>query len=163
RGFCALARGPDPPQLRLDRPEERRRPDPDRARNRPAERARPPDAPNSVGRPAAVRSGADRPLVFQLGDPDGGAFALSSDWRTKPPQYFPSFVLGVLSVSMMAFLAPVPASADESVPPILRDVGFVNHLGARLPLNQTFRDERGQLVRLGDYVRGKPVVLTLND
>jgi len=88
---------------------------------------------------------------------------LSSDWRTKPPQYFPSFVLGVLCVSMMAFLAPVPASADESVPPILRDVGFVNHLGARLPLNQTFRDERGQLVRLGDYVRGKPVVLTLND
>jgi protein SCO1/2 len=59
--------------------------------------------------------------------------------------------------------AAQPARADDTVPPILRDVGFTQHLGAIVPPDLTFVDERAQTIRLGDFLGSKPVVLTLND
>jgi protein SCO1/2 len=46
-------------------------------------------------------------------------------------------------------------------PRALRDVGFDQRLGERIPLEATFRDEEGRTVRLGDYFGKKPVVLLL--
>jgi protein SCO1/2 len=46
-------------------------------------------------------------------------------------------------------------------PAILRDVGFDQKLGDTVPLDIALRDEDGRAVRLGDYFRGRPVVLSL--
>ena len=43
----------------------------------------------------------------------------------------------------------------------VKDLSFRQHPGARLPLDAAFRDESGALVRLGDFFRGKPVLLVL--
>ena len=48
----------------------------------------------------------------------------------------------------------------STVPAPLRDVGFDQRLGAALPLDTSFMDERGRMVRLGDYFgKDRPVVL----
>jgi protein SCO1/2 len=52
-----------------------------------------------------------------------------------------------------------PNSATK--PPILRDVGFDQKIGAKIPLDTPFRDENGNTVRLGDLFHGRPVVLAL--
>jgi protein SCO1/2 len=59
----------------------------------------------------------------------------------------------------LLLLAPAAARAEEGRPPILREVGFAQHLGEQLPLDATFRDERGRTVRLGDYFGDEPVLL----
>lgn len=45
-------------------------------------------------------------------------------------------------------------------PPLLRDVGIDQKLNAQVSKDLTFRDEAGQVVKLGDYL-DKPVVLAL--
>ena len=65
----------------------------------------------------------------------------------------------LLLVTLAAAVAAAPGRADTERPAILRDVGFDQHLGARLPLDLTLHDEDGRPVRLGDLVRAKPVVL----
>lgn len=44
----------------------------------------------------------------------------------------------------------------------MRNAGFEQNLGAQIPLDATFLDESGRTVRLGDFFKDKPVVLTLN-
>lgn len=46
-------------------------------------------------------------------------------------------------------------------PAALRDVGFDQRLDAQVPLDVRLRDETGREVRLGDYFRDKPVLLSL--
>jgi protein SCO1/2 len=62
----------------------------------------------------------------------------------------------------LAVLITTPAArgADRPVP-LLEKIGFDQNLDAQLPLDLTFRDERGKTVRLGDYFGKKPVILTL--
>lgn len=60
--------------------------------------------------------------------------------------------------------AGAPSSFDNNAavaPQALRDIGFDQNLGAELPLDLVFRDERGAAVRLGDLFRGRPVVLSI--
>jgi protein SCO1/2 len=52
----------------------------------------------------------------------------------------------------------VPAG---EAPRVLRDVGFDQRLGEKVPLDAVFRDESGRAVRLGDYFGTRPVVLSL--
>jgi protein SCO1 len=52
----------------------------------------------------------------------------------------------------------LPASA---VPAMVQGVGIDQNLNAQIPLELTFKDDTGQTVRLGQYFRGKPVVLAL--
>lgn len=52
----------------------------------------------------------------------------------------------------------LPASA---VPAPLREVGYDQRLGERVPLDLPFRDESGRQVRLGDYFGRRPVILVL--
>jgi len=67
-------------------------------------------------------------------------------------------------VSLLLLLPATPllaAGPPDGRPPILRNVGIAQRLGAPLPLDFSFRDEDGRTVRLGDYFGKKPVVLVL--
>ena len=59
--------------------------------------------------------------------------------------------------------APIAAQTPSvsSLPPLLRQVSFDPQLNAAVPLELTFHDEAGRVVRLGDYFAGKPVILAL--
>lgn len=61
---------------------------------------------------------------------------------------------GVASAQQMG----IPAA---SLPMMVQGVGIDQNLNAQIPLELTFKDENGQLVRLGQYFRQKPVVLAL--
>ena len=65
-------------------------------------------------------------------------------------------IVGILLLS-----APV-AFAAETVPVELKGVGIVEHFGATLPLDLTFKNEEGEEVALRNFFDGKkPVLLTL--
>jgi protein SCO1/2 len=51
------------------------------------------------------------------------------------------------------------AVGAEQMPGLLAEVGFDQRLGESVPLDLTFRDERGGEVRLGDFFGTRPVVL----
>jgi protein SCO1/2 len=65
---------------------------------------------------------------------------------------------------LLAFLLlfPAAARADDPQDAILREVGVDEKPGAQLPLDLPFTDASGKAVRLGDYLRDGPVILTLN-
>jgi protein SCO1/2 len=46
-------------------------------------------------------------------------------------------------------------------PPVLKDVGIDQLLNSQVPLDLEFRDETGRTVRLAEYFKDKPVVLSL--
>jgi protein SCO1/2 len=52
----------------------------------------------------------------------------------------------------------IPAA---TVPMMVQGVGIDQNLNAQIPLELTFKNETGQVVRLGQYFREKPVVLAL--
>lgn len=71
------------------------------------------------------------------------------------------------AAALLALLAlfALPASraaAHEARDEGLAGVGVDERLGARVPLDLSFVDASGKAVRLGDYLRGGPAVLTLN-
>ena len=58
---------------------------------------------------------------------------------------------------------PAAAQIVKDVPPALEEVGVDEHFDALVPLDLEFKDEKGQVVRLGDYFKPeRPVILTLN-
>jgi protein SCO1 len=69
--------------------------------------------------------------------------------------------LPLLLWAILVGLGPVPARAHTTLPAIFKDVGFDQRLNEQVPLDLVFRDEAGQAVRLGDYLGGKPVILSL--
>jgi protein SCO1/2 len=64
-------------------------------------------------------------------------------------------------VAASAQLGPPPPPLGSGSPEILREVGFDQNLGGRIPLDLPFKDETGRDVRLGDYFGERPVVLSL--
>ena len=52
-----------------------------------------------------------------------------------------------------------PGLPAASVPAALREVGFDQNLNQPLPLDTEFVDERGRVVKIGDYFGKRPVVL----
>lgn len=52
-----------------------------------------------------------------------------------------------------------PGIASSSVPAPLREIGFDQNIDQRIPLDTTFRDESGRVVRIGEYFGRRPVVL----
>lgn len=61
-------------------------------------------------------------------------------------------------------LTAAAVSADSTIPSgmmpePLRQVGYDQKLGGKLPLGLAFRDEAGRPVRLGDYFGSRPVVM----
>jgi protein SCO1/2 len=65
-----------------------------------------------------------------------------------------------LAFGLILILA-APGRAAAQLPRSLQGVGFDQNLNAQIPLDLPFRDESGQLVRLGDYFRDRPVILVL--
>lgn len=57
--------------------------------------------------------------------------------------------------------AQAPGDPASFKPPLLREVGFDQNLGDRVPLDIGLKDEQGRPVKLGDYFGKKPVVLSL--
>jgi protein SCO1/2 len=53
------------------------------------------------------------------------------------------------------------AAQQLGLPAMIRGVGIEQNLNTQVPLELTFTDEAGRAVRLGQYFRGKPVVLSL--
>jgi protein SCO1/2 len=64
-------------------------------------------------------------------------------------------------ISMLAALLPIVARADSPRTDLLKDVGIDQKVGAQISPDITFRNERGQDVRLGDYFGRRPIVLAL--
>ena len=52
-----------------------------------------------------------------------------------------------------------PGIISTALPAALREIGFDQNIDQRVPLETTFRDEAGAVVRLGDYFGKRPVVL----
>jgi protein SCO1 len=67
-----------------------------------------------------------------------------------------TLLLAILGIVLAA--DPAPAGA-QMFPPLFRDIGIDQHLGAQLPLDAQFRDQNGTPVRLGDFFHDKPVLL----
>jgi protein SCO1/2 len=71
-------------------------------------------------------------------------------------------IAGLIVAALPTILAAqqmgIPAT---SVPIIMQGVGIDQNLNAQIPLELTFKDETGHMVRLGQFFRGKPVVLAL--
>jgi protein SCO1 len=68
----------------------------------------------------------------------------------------------ILSIAfpLLTMLAGGAWAHDNTRPAALREVAFDQKLNQQVPLDLAFRDETGKKVLLGDYIKGKPVVLT---
>src|SRR5262245_35077602 len=70
-----------------------------------------------------------------------------------------SFVLsGLFFIALCIQAVAQPAGMR---PPILKDVGIDQLLNNQVPLDLEFKDENGQTVKLAEYFKDKPVVLSL--
>jgi protein SCO1 len=56
---------------------------------------------------------------------------------------------------------PEAGSVSTGLPSALKKVGIDQRLNEQVPLDAVFKDEQGREVRLGDFFKGKPVVLSL--
>jgi protein SCO1/2 len=56
-------------------------------------------------------------------------------------------------------LRPSPGPTSSAMPPPLQEVRFDQKLDARLPLDATFKNDRGEVVTLGSLFGRRPVVL----
>ncbi|MBI5508302.1 MAG: SCO family protein [Deltaproteobacteria bacterium] len=79
-------------------------------------------------------------------------------WRLCAARSLP---LSVLLVVAAAGARPAVAQSADTPPPGLEGVDIIQRLGSQVPLELPFKDEAGREVRLQDYVRDKPVILTL--
>ncbi|MCU1227129.1 MAG: uncharacterized protein JWO97_13, partial [Acidobacteria bacterium] len=65
-----------------------------------------------------------------------------------------------LSVALLCLLTAGSLFADSSAAPVLPGVvGIDQKLDAQIPLDLMMRNEQGEIVRLRDLFRGKPVLL----
>src|SRR5215467_8314441 len=67
----------------------------------------------------------------------------------------------VLLLSPFAFGLRASAQPAGVRPPVLKDVGIDQLLNNQVPLDLQFRDENGRSVKLAEYFKDKPVVLSL--
>lgn len=71
-------------------------------------------------------------------------------------------VAGLASVAGAQTLPREQPGLEAPKPAILERAGFVQKMGAPLPLEAAFRDDEGRIVRMGDYFDGRrPVILVL--
>src|SRR5262247_3239940 len=66
-----------------------------------------------------------------------------------------------LCLSPFAYGLRAPAQPAGVRPPVLKDVGIDQLLNNQVPLDLEFRDEDGRTVKLAEYFKDKPVVLSL--
>jgi protein SCO1/2 len=73
----------------------------------------------------------------------------------------PASSLLAVALACVAQASPARAVSPATEAAVFRQVGFDQQLDAQVPLDGVFRDSEGRPVRLGDCLRGKPVILTL--
>jgi protein SCO1/2 len=66
-----------------------------------------------------------------------------------------------LCLSPLAFSLGASAQPAGVRPPVLKDVGIDQLLNNQVPLDLEFRDESGRTVKLSEYFKDKPIVLSL--
>jgi len=66
----------------------------------------------------------------------------------------------LLTVALLSVSLADVWAHDDQRPAALREVGFDQKLDQRLPLELVFRDEAGKSVRLAEYIKEKPVILS---
>ncbi|MGE0131155.1 MAG: SCO family protein [Blastocatellales bacterium] len=68
-----------------------------------------------------------------------------------------------VALCLLPFALGLRASAQPAGvrPPVLKDVGIDQLLNNQVPLDLEFRDESGRTVKLAEYFKDKPVVLSL--
>jgi protein SCO1/2 len=68
----------------------------------------------------------------------------------------------ILSIFFLLLLNATALYAEEQTPKELEDIKIEEHIGDKLPLNLSFKDEAGKDVVLSQYFnQGKPVILSL--
>jgi len=67
----------------------------------------------------------------------------------------------VLLLSLLAFGLRASAQPAGARPPVLQDIGIDQLLNNQVPLDLEFRDENGRTVKLAEYFKDKPVILSL--
>lgn len=68
-----------------------------------------------------------------------------------------------LPLGLLALTAAAAAQINRGAPPEMQGVDVTQKLGAQIPLDAAFRDDRGRDVKLAAYFDGqRPVVLVLN-
>jgi protein SCO1 len=67
----------------------------------------------------------------------------------------------VLLLSLFAFGPRASAQPAGARPPVLQDIGIDQLLNNQVPLDLEFKDENGRTVKLAEYFKDKPVILSL--
>jgi protein SCO1/2 len=70
-------------------------------------------------------------------------------------------VLLLASPTQAQYRMQAISQTPRGLPESLRNVGIDQRLNEQVPLDLVFRDEAGKAVRLGDYFKGRPVILNL--
>src|SRR5215475_6438313 len=73
---------------------------------------------------------------------------------------FRALAIGLL-LSSGAFGLRASAQPAGARPPVLQDIGIDQLLNNQVPLDLEFRDETGRTVKLAEYFKDKPVILSL--
>jgi len=72
------------------------------------------------------------------------------------------FILGALLLGAGASVASTPVTIpSDTMPGPLKEVGYDQRLGERIPGDLPFRDHTGRQVKIGDYFGERPVILAL--
>jgi protein SCO1/2 len=74
----------------------------------------------------------------------------------------PLLRLTIVATTLFPFQELLPrAQSQAALPEAVRNVGIDQKLNEQLPLDIEFRDDNGQMVKLAEYFRSKPVILSL--
>ena len=63
---------------------------------------------------------------------------------------------------LIAAASPLHSYAQSPQPAVVIDAGFDQRLDNMLPLDLEFQNDQGRTVRLGDYIKDRPVLLSFN-
>lgn len=69
--------------------------------------------------------------------------------------------LGAIGLVIGILFLQTDAQPAMMKPPVLKDVGIDQLLNTQVPLDLEFKDETGRTVKLSEYFKGKPVILSL--
>jgi protein SCO1 len=74
----------------------------------------------------------------------------------------PLLRLTIVATTLFPFQELLPrAQSQAALPEAVRNVGIDQKLNQQLPLDIEFRDDSGRMVKLAEYFRSKPVILSL--
>jgi len=85
----------------------------------------------------------------------------SSSFKPRSMAIAIAFALAATFAYGQGMTGASTSGTTQPPPTILKRVGIEQKLNQQLPLDLVFRDDTGKLVKLGDYFRKRPVVLSM--